>query len=145
MIYHDDHDYRDDLLLRGNRVSSFHSSLWRANGKKRNNSRKYWEKERNLRKIGEKRRSKSFTLQSSNIRWKSPPRREGETPSSLGSVIVKVLPRVSKVLIFSIYHQFTQVLIWGETPSSLGSVIFFLFNFHKSWSSPLFFNSQFLI
>ena len=34
----DDHDDHDDLLLRGNRVSSFHSSLWRANGKVRMHS-----------------------------------------------------------------------------------------------------------
>ena len=85
MIYHDDHDYRDDLLLRGNRVSSFHSSLWRANGKVRMHSsidriteklevrkeitqENIEENKENRRRIGEKRSSKSFTLQSSNIR-----------------------------------------------------------------------------
>ena len=77
MIYHDDHDYRDDLLLRGNRVSSFHSSLWRANGKvrmkklevrKEITQENIEKKKEKLRKIREKRSSKYFTLQSSNIR-----------------------------------------------------------------------------
>ena len=99
-----------EQMVRYGCIHRLAGSQKKTGSKKRTNSGNYWKEEGTPQKNWRTRSSKSFTLQSSNIRWKSPPRREGETPSSLGSVIVKVLPRVSQVLIFSFYHQFTQVL-----------------------------------
>ena len=62
------------------------------------------------------------TLQSSRIRWKSPPSWEGETPSSLGSVIVE------KVSIFS--SGATHLSFWWWSLSFQPN---FSFNMSEKW------------